>query len=82
MSSSRPSSRSSRTAASGPCPTCGSSRVRTVTEEVTLRIRGVSHRFPAVPHEKCDACGERLFGLEASKRFDALIPRGRRFRAA
>jgi YgiT-type zinc finger domain-containing protein len=82
MSSSRPSSRSSRAAASGPCPTCGSSRVRTVREEVTLRIRGVNHRFPEVPHEKCDACGERIFGIDASKRFDALIPRRRRSRAA
>jgi hypothetical protein len=57
-------------------------RVHAVTEDVALRVHGVSHRFPEVPHEKCDACGERIFGLEASKRFDALIPRRRRSRAA
>jgi hypothetical protein len=51
-----------------------------VREEVVLRVRGVSHRFPDVEHERCAACGERIFGLEASKLFDALIhrrPRGR-----
>ena len=81
MSSSRPSSQSKRPPP-GRCPTCGSSRVRAVSEDVVIRVRGVGHRFPEVPHEKCDSCGERIFGLEASKRFDALIPRRRRSRAA
>jgi YgiT-type zinc finger domain-containing protein len=55
--------------------------VSAVTEDVVFRVRGTSHRFPDVPHEKCDACGERIFGIDASTRFDALIPRRRRSRA-
>ena len=35
-----------------------------------------------VPHERCAACGERIFGVEASQRFDEAILRGRRRRAA
>ena len=72
----------SHRAARRPCPTCGSARVRAVREEVVLRFHGVSHRVPDVPHEKCDACGERIFGLDASKRFDTFIPRRRRSHAA
>jgi hypothetical protein len=52
-----------------------------VQEAVVLVVRGVRHRFPDVEHERCLACGERIFGFEASKRFDALFTR-RRSRAA
>lgn len=81
MSSSRPSSRHRGEASAGSCPTCGSRRVRLVQEAVVLVVRGVRHRFPDVEHERCLACGERIFGFEASKRFDALFTR-RRSRAA
>jgi len=50
-----------------------------VTEDVTFRVGGRTHRFEAVAHERCAACGERIFGLEASRRFDqAILPRRRR----
>lgn len=78
MSSSRRSSRNS--AASGPCPTCGGGRVRQVIEPVVLTIAGVTFRLERVPHERCDDCGERVFGLEASKRLDELLTRKRRSR--
>jgi len=69
MSSSRPSSRPRK----GDCPTCGSGPVVPVTEDVILRIAGRRHRVEAVLHERCAACGERIFDLEASRRFDAAI---------
>jgi YgiT-type zinc finger domain-containing protein len=50
-----------------------------VTENVTFHVGGRTHRFEAVAHERCAACGERIFGLEASRRFDeAILPRRRR----
>jgi hypothetical protein len=48
-----------------------------VCEDVTLELRGVQHRLADVAHERCAACGERIFGLEASKRFDTLLRRRR-----
>ena len=76
MSSSR---RSSPTKSAGPCPCCGSRRVSAVTEDVTFRVGGRAHTFEAVAHERCAACGERIFGLDVSRRFDAAtLPRRRR----
>jgi YgiT-type zinc finger domain-containing protein len=57
---------------SGACPTCGRRRVVAVEEDVTLRVGRRRHRFERVPHERCLACGERVFGVEASQRFDAV----------
>ena len=80
MSSSR---RSSPTDAPlGRCPTCGSERVIRVTEDVEFKLRGRAHRFKAVEHERCEECGERIFGIEASRRFDAVIRRRGGKRAA
>ena len=71
MSSSR---RSSSTSASlGRCPTCGGDRVVRVEEDVDLTIRGRVHHFPRVLHEHCTDCGERIFDLDTSHRFDSAI---------
>jgi hypothetical protein len=45
---------------------------------IGARRRRVEH----VAHERCLACGERIFGLEASKRLDAEILHRRRSHAA
>ena len=79
MSSSRRSSRNKRP---GPCPSCGAARVEAVIEDVTLRIGRKRRKFTAVPHERCQACGERIFGIEVSKTFDALLRASLRHRAA
>lgn len=81
MSSSRRSSRSERVTA-GRCPTCGSSRVVSVCEELVVQARGRAHRVPDIEHELCRACGERIVGLEANQRLDAAILGGRRRRAS
>jgi YgiT-type zinc finger domain-containing protein len=82
MSSSRRSSLSKRRPATGDCPVCGSPRVRAVVDDVVLHIGKRSHRFIAIPHERCEQCGERIFGINASKLFDAAILKGRARRAA
>jgi YgiT-type zinc finger domain-containing protein len=56
--------------------------VQRVSETVVLRIRGVVRRFEDVQHERCLACGERIFDLEVSRQFDAMFLRRRRPRAA
>lgn len=82
MSSSRRSSRSSVSHGPGHCPTCGSARVRAVRESVELRVGRARHRFEEVVHERCANCGERIFGIGESLRFDAVILAHRRTRAA
>jgi YgiT-type zinc finger domain-containing protein len=78
MSSSQQSSQSKKAAL--PCPTCGSRRVEAVVEDVVIRIAGVRHKVAGVAHERCAACGERIFNLEASKKLDAILGRSKRKR--
>jgi hypothetical protein len=48
-----------------------------VEEDVDLDVGRRRHRFERVPHERCLACGERIFGIDASQRFDAVALRRR-----
>ena len=77
MSSSRQSS-PTRQRREGHCPTCGSERVIAVEEDVILRVGRQRHCFEGVAHERCQACGERIFGIDVSVQFDAAILRRRR----
>jgi len=52
-----------------------------VRDVVVLRVRGSRHRFADVPHERCENCGERIFGVEASRLFDAALLHRRRTHA-
>ena len=58
------------------CPLCGSERMVRLTSDVTLTIRSVTQTFVAVSHQRCDACGERVFDLAQSRRFDAVFLAG------
>lgn len=78
MSLSRRSSQRRTSRKVGPCPTCGSTRVHPVTEDVVVRVRGRRCRVDAVAHERCQNCGERIFDLEAARRFDAVALGSRR----
>ncbi len=78
MSSSPQSSRTSSKRTTGRCATCGGSRIAQVVEDVVVRVGRRSYRFEQIPHERCGFCGDRIFGIEASKRFDATVLKGRR----
>lgn len=78
MSSSHRSSRTEPARSRGRCPTCGSDRVIKTEEDVVLRVGNRRHRFQQLRHERCLACGERIFDLVASQQFDVLILKRRR----
>jgi len=78
MSSSRRSLPADGSTSRGACPTCGSRRVVATVEDVVIRARRRSHRFASVPHERCLACGERIFSIDVSRQFDAAILKRRR----
>ena len=82
MSLSRQSLRSKPLRRGGTCPTCGAKRVVLSTEDIVLRVRGRRYQLDSVPHERCAACGERIFGLEVARQFDALILGRKRRQAA
>ena len=82
MSSSRQSLRSKPLRKGGTCPTCGAKRVVLSTEDIVLRVRGRRYQLESVPHERCAACGERIFGVEVSRRLDVLILGRKRRQAA
>lgn len=81
MSSSHRSSPTEPARAPGRCPTCGRSRVVKTAEDIVLRIGNRRHRFEQLEHERCLACGERIFDIDASCRFDAVILKRRRHAA-
>jgi len=66
------SSRRSSPRRPGPCPSCGSHRIVNSAELVRLRV-GRRRYSVSLDHEHCLACGERIFGLEASRQMDTLI---------
>ncbi len=78
MSSSRRSSHSERRRRAAHCPSCGSSQVITTDEDVVFRVCGRNHRFKHVPHERCLACGERIFSIDVSRQLDAVVLKGRK----
>jgi YgiT-type zinc finger domain-containing protein len=78
MSSSHRNSPTERKRATGRCPTCGSRQVIRAKGDVVLRVRGRRHCFQGIEHERCQACGERIFSLDASRLFDAKILTGKR----
>jgi len=47
-------------------------------EDVVLRIGNHRHRFEQLTHERCLACGEHIFDIDVSRRFDAVILKRRR----
>lgn len=53
------------------CPTCGSKKLLSVCEDVSLKIQGQKVVVPAVDFQRCPNCGEELFDLEASRKIDA-----------
>lgn len=63
------------------CPTCGKKALRAVTETVEFPIPGRPLKIPDVPHLKCSACGERLFGPESEPAIHEYHQRHRRHRA-
>ena len=75
MYSSRRNSRTEPAVSAARCPTCGSSRVVRVAEDIVLTIGRRRHRFASVDHERRRQCGERIFGL-ASQMFDIAVQKG------
>jgi YgiT-type zinc finger domain-containing protein len=49
-----------------------------VTEDLVLRIRGRRYTLEGLDHERCTACGERIFGIEASRQIDGVVLSRRR----
>ncbi len=64
------------------CPICGAHRLRSVVQDVVLRVRGRRFVIKDVPHEQCAACGERILAIETSRRFDVAVFGRRRGRVA
>lgn len=83
MSSSQQRSRRKESAGRGlKCPSCGRKELKDVVETVVIRVKRRVFHFEDVAHERCLSCGERVFGIDVSLRFDAAILGRRRDHAA
>jgi len=60
------------------CPSCGSRKIRLVTNDYHGKFRGKPYVAPAIEHHECPACGERLFGADAMRRIESFRPGSRR----
>lgn len=52
------------------CPTCGKKAIREATEDIKFPSGRIAR---AVPHLKCDECGERLFDRESHQVMDPQL---------
>ncbi len=57
------------------CPTCGSSRIRTLRSDYRTRVRGEEVLVPKLEREECPNCGEILFGPQAMRRIEGFRKR-------
>ena len=73
MSSSQRRSLTKSKGGAGACPTCGSTNVVRVQAAVVLRVGRRRIRCPLVKHEVCADWGEKIFGIEASQKLDAVV---------
>jgi len=53
------------------CPTCGSTKIRRVTRDVSRTFRGHPYIARKVAFEECPNCGERLFDHAAIQKMQA-----------
>jgi YgiT-type zinc finger domain-containing protein len=57
------------------CPTCGSSRIRTIRSDYRTRVHGEEILVPKLEREECPNCGEILFGPQAMRRIESFRKR-------
>lgn len=56
------------------CPTCGSRRIKQVTEDVPCDFGGHAYISKDITFYSCPAYGERVYGREAMRRMEAQRP--------
>jgi YgiT-type zinc finger domain-containing protein len=54
------------------CPTCESSRIRTIRSDYRIRVRGEDVLVPKLERDECPNCGEILFDPEAMRRIESF----------
>jgi len=64
------------------CPSCGSRKIRTVTQDWTGEYKGRRYTVPNVQFDECPECGERVFDRDAVRRIQARRPRASKARLA
>lgn len=53
------------------CPTCGSTRIRSVVGDYRTRVQGEKVVIPDLQREECPDCGEVLFSPAAMRRMES-----------
>ena len=53
------------------CPTCGSTRIRTVVNDYRTRVHGEEVVVPGLERDECPGCGEVLFSPAAMRRMES-----------
>ena len=52
------------------CPTCGSTRIRTIVGEYQTCVQGEGVTIHDLERDECPACGEVLFSPEAMRQME------------
>ena len=53
------------------CPTCGSTRIRTVVSDYRTRVQGEEVIIRRLERDECPECGEVLFGPAAMRQMES-----------
>lgn len=64
------------------CPSCGSRRMRRVTQDWTGAFKGRAYTVPNVQFDECPDCGEQVFDRDAVRRIQAHRPAASKARLA
>ncbi|MCI5148972.1 MAG: YgiT-type zinc finger protein [Candidatus Electrothrix sp. MAN1_4] len=56
------------------CPSCGSDRIKQVTQDLVRRYKSQKYTVPAVTFYECPDCGEKVYDREAMLKIEACSP--------
>lgn len=62
------------------CPSCGSSKIKTVRRDWTASFKGKQYTVPNLRYCECPECGETVYDREAMREIEAHSPGYERLR--
>jgi YgiT-type zinc finger domain-containing protein len=56
------------------CPTCGSDKIKKVTQDWSSEFEGKKYSIPLLEYYKCPNCGEKVYDRDAMRRIQENSP--------
>lgn len=53
------------------CPTCGSTKIKSVCKKLTRNYRGEEYTVPSVAYYECRSCDEHVYDRDAMRKIES-----------